>query len=42
MKVTITFMDPEKLKRLNAIQAAKYEFERSEKNIPEKIFQSEN
>jgi hypothetical protein len=32
MKVTMTFIAPEKLKRLNEIQRAKYEFEHPEES----------
>ncbi|MDF1532543.1 MAG: hypothetical protein P1P72_09565 [ANME-2 cluster archaeon] len=36
MKVTMTFIAPEKLERLNEIQRAKYEFEHLEKSSHEK------
>lgn len=40
MKITMTFIDPEKLKRINDIQAAKEEFERLENKRPKKKIQS--
>jgi len=44
MKVTMTFIDPKKLIRINEIQKAKYEFYHRDKVLPEKIkpFQSIN
>jgi len=36
MKVTMTFIDPKKLRRINDIQKAKYEFYHKDKVMPEK------
>lgn len=34
MKVTMTFIEPEKLKRLNLIQSAKNEFKNNDVHVP--------
>lgn len=35
MKVTMTFIEPEKLKRLNEIRLAEYKFNHKKKTSPE-------